>query len=92
MAAPAPECDIDCELAFVADLEATGGKVMADGPFSNFVHPSAEAHTGFLAEFFATIAREATSALRPKYGHLYGVESATPPNAEVVGWTLFEYR
>ena len=76
----------------MADLKAAVGKVMADHPFSDFVDPSAKAHTGFLAEFFATIAREATSALRPKYGHLYGFESATPPNAEMVGWTLFEYR
>jgi hypothetical protein len=65
---------------------------MAEHPFSEFVDPSADAHTSFLAQFFSTVAREATSALRPKYGLLYGFEAATPPNAEMVAWTLFEYR
>jgi glyoxylase-like metal-dependent hydrolase (beta-lactamase superfamily II) len=84
--------DIDFHLAFVADLKAAIGKVMTDHPFSEFVDPSADAHTAFLANFFATIAREATNALRPKYGQLYGFEYATPPNAEMVAWTMFEYR
>lgn len=84
--------DIDFHLAFVADLKAAVGKVMTDHPFSEFVDPSADAHTAFLANFFATIAREATDALRPKYGQLYGFEYATPPNAEMVGWAMFEYR
>ena len=65
---------------------------MGRHPFTEFVDPSASAHTGFLASFFATIAREATDALRPKYGPLYGFEHATPPNAEMVAWTMFEYR
>jgi hypothetical protein len=65
---------------------------MADHPFTDFVEPSANAHTRFLANFFATIAREATEAMRPKYGQLYGFEAATPPNAEMVAWTMFEYR
>jgi glyoxylase-like metal-dependent hydrolase (beta-lactamase superfamily II) len=84
--------DIDFELAFIADLKAAVGKALADHPFSEFVDPSANAHTAFLANFFATIGREATDAMRPKYGHLYGFEYATPPNAEMVGWALFEYR
>ena len=50
------------------------------------------AHTSFLSNFFSTIAREATDALRPRYGQLYGFEYATPPNAEMVAWTMFEYR
>ena len=60
--------DIDFQLAFIADLKAAIGKAMGDHPFSEFVDPSADAHTAFLANFFATIAREATDALRPKYG------------------------
>jgi glyoxylase-like metal-dependent hydrolase (beta-lactamase superfamily II) len=84
--------DIDFQFQFIADLKAAVGKAMADHPFSEFVDPSADAHTGFLANFFATIAREATSALRPKYGKMYGFEHATPPNAEMVGWAMFEYR
>jgi glyoxylase-like metal-dependent hydrolase (beta-lactamase superfamily II) len=84
--------DIDFHLQFVTDLKAAVGKAMADHPFSEFVDPSADAHTAFLANFFAMIAREATDALRPKYGDTYGFEHATPPNAEMVGWALFEYR
>jgi glyoxylase-like metal-dependent hydrolase (beta-lactamase superfamily II) len=84
--------DIDFDLAFIADLKAAIGKAMADHPFTDFVDPSASAHTGFLADFFSTISREATDALRPKYGRLYGFEEATPPNAEMVAWTMFEYR
>jgi hypothetical protein len=30
--------------------------------------------------------------MRPKYGQLYGFEAASPPNAEMVAWTMFEYR
>lgn len=33
-----------------------------------------------------------TETLRPKYGAMYGFNEATPPNAEMVAWTLFEYR
>jgi glyoxylase-like metal-dependent hydrolase (beta-lactamase superfamily II) len=84
--------DIDFDLAFIADLKAAIGKAMADHPFTDFVDPSASAHTGFLADFFSTISREATDALRPTYGRIYGFEEATPPNAEMVAWTMFEYR
>ncbi|MFD5493795.1 hypothetical protein ACFYY3_02735 [Streptomyces sp. NPDC001812] len=52
----------------------------------------ASAHTGFLANFFGTVSREATDALRPKYGRLYGFEEATVPNAEMVAWAMYEYR
>jgi glyoxylase-like metal-dependent hydrolase (beta-lactamase superfamily II) len=84
--------DIDFELAFVADLKAAIAKAMAENPFSKFVDPGAAAHTGFLSKFFATIAEQATASLRSKYGRLYGFEEATPPNAEMVAWTMFEYR
>jgi hypothetical protein len=65
---------------------------MAAHPFSDFVDPAASAHTGFLANFFATVSREATDALRPRYGQLYGFEEATLPNAEMVAWAMYEYR
>ena len=84
--------DIDFHLAFVADLKAAVGTAMADNPFSTFVDADAGAHTGFLSKFFATIARQATATMRPKYGLLYGFEEATPPNAEMVAWAMFEYR
>ena len=84
--------DIDFQLAFITDLKAAIGKAMGDHPFTDFVDPAASAHTGFLSKFFSTIATEATDALRPKYGRMYGFEDATPPNAEMVAWTMFEYR
>lgn len=84
--------DIDFQFAFIADLKTAIGQAMAENPFSKFVDPGAKAHTGFLSGFFDTISKQATATLRPKYGHLYGFEAATPPNAEMVAWTMFEYR
>ena len=84
--------DIDFELAFIADLKAAIGKAMAEHPFTEFVDPSAKAHTGFLSKFFSVISTEATKTMRPKYGRMYGFEEATPPNAEMVAWAMFEYR
>jgi glyoxylase-like metal-dependent hydrolase (beta-lactamase superfamily II) len=84
--------DIDFEFAFLADMKAAIGDAMAAHPFSDFVDPGTDAHTSFLSSFFDTISREATEALRPKYGQYYGFDYATRPNAEMVAWTLFEYR
>ena len=84
--------DIDFQLAFIADLKAAVGKAMGEHPFTEFVDPSAKAHTGFLSRFFSVIATEATKTMRPKYGRMYGFEDATPPNAEMVAWAMFEYR
>lgn len=84
--------DIDFELAFIADLKNAVGKAMGENPFGDFVNPDADAHTEFLANFFATVSQEAVETLRPKYGQLYGFEEATLPNAEMVGWAMYEYR
>lgn len=84
--------DFDFQFAFIADLKAAVGKAMNEHPFSEFVNPTAKAHTEFLSKFFATIATEATNTLRPKYGRMYGFEEATPPNAEMVAWAMFAYR
>ncbi len=65
---------------------------MGAHPFSEFVNPSARAHTQFLSQFFSVISTEAINILRPKYGLMYGFEEATPPNAEMVAWAMFEYR
>jgi hypothetical protein len=65
---------------------------MSEHPFTEFVDPAAKAHTQFLSEFFGKVATEATAALRPKYGRMYGFEEATLPNAEMVAWAMFEYR
>jgi glyoxylase-like metal-dependent hydrolase (beta-lactamase superfamily II) len=84
--------DIDFELAFVAAMKAAVGDAIAAHPFTDFVDPSARAHTGFLANWNAAIARDVADALRPKYGQLYGYEEAILPNAEMVTWAVFEYR
>lgn len=84
--------DIDFELAYVADLKAAVGQAIADNPFSNFVDPSANSHTGFLANWNLAVAKAAVDAMRPKYGQLYGYEAGALPNAEMVVWAVFEYR
>lgn len=84
--------DIDFELAFAGELKAAVGQAMEAHPFTEFVDPSARAHTGFLAEFMATVSREAAEAMRPKYGDMYGYDEASVPNAEMVAWAVFEYR
>jgi hypothetical protein len=65
---------------------------MGEHPFTEFVDPSAKAHTRFLSKFFSVISTEATKTMRAKYGRMYGFEDATPPNAEMVAWAMFEYR
>jgi glyoxylase-like metal-dependent hydrolase (beta-lactamase superfamily II) len=84
--------DIDFEFAFVADMKAAVGEAIGAHPFTDFVDPSAKAHTGFLANWNMAIARDVADALRPKYGALYGYEEAIIPNAEMVTWAVFEYR
>jgi glyoxylase-like metal-dependent hydrolase (beta-lactamase superfamily II) len=84
--------DIDFELRFVADLKTAVGEAIAANPFSDFVDPSARAHTGFLANWSTAIAKQAVDTIRPKYGELYGFEDAALPNAEMVTWAVFEYR
>lgn len=80
------------QFAFIADLKGAVGQAMKEHPFTEFVNPSAKAHTEFLSKFFNRIATEATATLRPKYGRMYGFEDATLPNAEMVAWAMFEYR
>ena len=84
--------DLDFHFAFIADLKAAVGKAMGEHPFTEFVNPLAKAHTEFLSKFFSVISTEATKTLRAKYGRMYGFEEATLPNAEMVAWTMFEYR
>ena len=84
--------DIDFEFAFVADMKNAVGEAIGAHPFTDFVDPSAPAHTGFLANWSMAIARAVADALRPEYGQLYGYEEAIIPNAEMVTWAVFEYR
>lgn len=84
--------DIDFEFAFVADMKNAVGEAIGAHPFTDFVDPSAPAHTGFLANWSMAIAQAVADALRPEYGQLYGYEEAIIPNAEMVTWAVFEYR
>ncbi|NEA87900.1 hypothetical protein G3I38_12980 [Streptomyces sp. SID7958] len=45
-----------------------------------------------MSDFFASVSREATNPLKPKYDRLYGYEEVTLPKAEMVTWALHEYR
>lgn len=84
--------DIDFELDYVSELKQEVGKAIAAMPFSDFVDPSANNHTGFLSAWSTAIAKAAVDAMRPKYGDMYGYEDAALPNAEMVVWAVFEYR
>lgn len=84
--------DIDFEFTFIGDMKAAVSNAIAAHPFTDFVDPTAKAHTGFLSNWMSTIGRSATDALRPKYGEYYGFEEATPGNAEMVAWAVYEYR
>ena len=84
--------DIDFELAFISDLKAAVADALGRRSLLDFADPSAGAHTGFLSAWVAAVAADATAALRPKYGRLYGYEAATPANAEMVAFDLFEHR
>lgn len=84
--------DIDFELRYVAELKDAVGKAIGANPFGDFVDPSANNHTGFLANWSSAVAQAAVDELRPKYGELYGYEEVALPNAEMVVWAVFEYR
>lgn len=84
--------DIDFELAFLDDLREAVRDAMVEHPFTDFVDPAATAHTGFLANWVAAVGAAATERLRPRYGELYGFEEATPSNAEMVAFSLYEHR
>ncbi|WP_432056231.1 hypothetical protein [Streptomyces sp. bgisy022] len=59
---------------------------------ATYVEPSAQEDLAPGVKGFATVSREATDALKPKYGRLYGYEEATLLNAEMVAWAMYEYR
>ncbi|MBM7090888.1 hypothetical protein ABZ606_12765 [Streptomyces sp. NPDC012461] len=48
-----------------------------------------------MSDFLASVSRQATNPLKPKYDRLYGLytyEEVTLPKAEMVTWALHEYR
>ncbi|MEQ9946402.1 MBL fold metallo-hydrolase [Pectobacterium aroidearum] len=85
--------DFAFHLHFISDLKAAVGKAMNDVPFGFGVDASQiNAHTVMLPAWYGEIARRATEALRPTYGQLYGFDTATPANAEMVAEFLYSYR
>ena len=64
---------------------------MAAHPFSDSVDAGTNAHTSFLSNS-STPSPGSDRGAPPKYGQYYGFDYATRPNAEMVAWTLFEYR
>ncbi|NEC28071.1 hypothetical protein G3I20_16235 [Streptomyces sp. SID8111] len=48
-----------------------------------------------MSDYLASVSREATNPLKPKYDRLYGLygyEEVSPLKAEMVTWALHEYR
>jgi glyoxylase-like metal-dependent hydrolase (beta-lactamase superfamily II) len=85
--------DIAFYRSFLADLKGAVGKALGEVKWGTGVDAAAvNAHTAFLPAWLNAVSKHATDALRPKYGHFYGFESAVPRNAEMVAMTMFSYR
>ena len=85
--------DIDFYRSFIADLRGAVGKAMGAVPWGTGVDVSqVNAHTPFLENWIAAVARKAVEELRPKHGQTYGFEVATLSNARMVALTMFSYR
>jgi glyoxylase-like metal-dependent hydrolase (beta-lactamase superfamily II) len=85
--------DITFYRTFLADLRQAVSKALSEVPWGTGVDAARlNAHTAFLPAWYAAIAKQATDALRPKYGAYYGFEYATPRNAEMVAIAMFSYR
>jgi glyoxylase-like metal-dependent hydrolase (beta-lactamase superfamily II) len=87
------KADVEFYRSFLADLKQAVGKAMSEVPWGTGVDATnVNAHTAFLPAWLNAIAKNATDALRPKYGSYYGFESATARNAEMVAMSMFSYR
>lgn len=85
--------DIKFYKEFIADLKAAVGEAMGKVAWGTGVDAEkVNTHTAFLPAWLNAVASQATDSLRPKYGQFYGFEAATPKNAEMVAFTMFEYR
>ena len=85
--------DITFYRAFLADLKEAVGEAMGKVTWGTGVDASkVNAHTAFLPAWLDAVSKQATDALRPKYGQYYGFEAATPRNAEMVAYSMFDYR
>jgi len=85
--------DIDFYRTFLADLKGAVGKAMGEVAWGTGVDATkVNAHTAFLPAWLEAVAKNATAALRPKYGSYYGFEAATPRNAEMLVQAMFSYK
>jgi hypothetical protein len=87
---------VDVTNALTPDMQLASGCTTSGADGGASIHCVRGSIGGRAHEVSVAVLRhdlaEATETLRPKYGHLYGFEFATPPNAEMVAWTMFEYR
>ena len=85
--------DFAFHLKFIADLKDAVGTAMGEVPFGDGIDlTKINAHTVMLPGWYAEVARRATDSLRPAYGQVYGFETATPANAEMIAEYLASYR
>ena len=85
--------DIQFYRTFLADLKKAVGEAMGKVAWGTGVDASkVNAHTAFLPAWLDAVSKHATDELRPKYGQFYGFEAATPRNAEMVAFSMFDYR
>lgn len=87
------KADVEFYRAFLSDLKQAVGKALGEVAWGTGVDASTvNAHTPFLPAWLEAVAKNATAALRPKYGSYYGFEAAAPRNAEMVAMAMFSYR
>lgn len=89
----AERADIDFTLDVLDDYRNAVAKAMADNQFAAFIDPSdTNAHTTFMVNWIDATVKQATDALRPKYGKFYGYDAAAPSNLQMVLHTLLSYQ
>ena len=84
--------DAAYHLAALEDYREAAAAAMAAHPFTDFVDPSAGAHTGFMTAWLDAVVTDAAAALRPRYGAFYGFDAGIRSNLELVAHTLLSYR
>lgn len=89
----AERADIDFTLGAFDDYRNAVGLAMADNPFGSFIDPAkTNAHTTFMVDWIDAAVKQATEALRPKYGQFYGFEAGASSNLQMVLHTLLSYQ
>ncbi|SHJ79807.1 hypothetical protein SAMN02745244_03282 [Tessaracoccus bendigoensis DSM 12906] len=69
------------------------GLIEADNPFGSFIAlAKTNAHTTFIVDWIDAAVKQATEALRPKYGQFCGFEAGASSNLQKVLHTLLSYQ